>query len=554
MKATQPRDGARYSRRGFIKTVGVGAAGAAGVAAGLGLPKELAADFVGATSSNGTGNNFGRMFPRLPPFFNKLSPSGATTQLNNALLDIGKPGGLLDAADQLSAGPVRLITDPTVNGNNPPTNPDNPTHTAGTHFMGQFMDHDITFDTGSTLGQPTNPFTATNSRTPSFDLDSVYGQGPIATPQFYQSTDPAKLRIESGGIFEDLARASDDTAIIPDPRNDENLIIAGLHCAFILFHNHAVDYARSVEGLTDLNATFAEAKRLTLWHYQWMILNEFLPLFIGPAMVSDILTNGRKFYQPQLGQAVMPVEFQGACYRFGHSMVRPSYRANLKGDNGNPFFGLIFDPSIGNVSYPTVTDPADLRGGFRAPRRFIGWQTFFNFGDGNVKPNKLIDSRISTPLFSLPLGAIANHQPPTALPQRTLLRQVTWSMPSGQAIAHVMDVDTLTPFDLHELRAYGMGLEKSTPLWYYALKEAALVPDTDIGKSTGGFHLGPVGGRIVGEVIIGLLQSDPNSWVHQQPTWTPTLQNPGSGFRMVDFLTFAGVDPATRHAQNSTYA
>ncbi|TME46526.1 MAG: hypothetical protein E6I55_07290 [Chloroflexi bacterium] len=99
-----------------------------------------------------------------------------------------------------------------------------------------------------------------------------------------------------------------------------------------------------------------------------------------------------------------------------------------------------------------------------------------------------------------------------------------------------------------------MGLEKSTPLWYYALKEAALVPDTDIGKSTGGFHLGPVGGRIVGEVIIGLLQSDPNSWVHQQPTWTPTLQNPGSGFRMVDFLTFAGVDPATRHAQNSTYA
>jgi hypothetical protein len=550
----QRRVGARYSRRGFIKTVGVGAAGAASVAAGIGLPKGIAAGFTAETPASGTGNTFGRIFPTLPPFFDKLKPSGATTQLNYALADIGKPGGLLDAADQLSAGPVRLITDPSVNGNVPPTNPDNPTHTAGTHFMGQFMDHDVTFDAGSTLGQPTDPSTAINSRTPYFDLDSVYGQGPAVSPQFYNPGDPVKLRIESGGIFEDLARASDETAIIPDPRNDETVIIAGLHCAFILFHNRAVDYARSVEGFTDPDATFAEAKRLTLWHYQWMILNEFLPLFIGPAMVRDILRNGRKFYLPQLGQAVMPVEFQGACYRFGHSMVRPSYRANLKGDNGSPFFGLIFDPTIGNPSYPTVTDPADLRGGFRAPRRFIGWQTFFNFGDGNVKPNKLIDARISTPLFSLPLGAIANHQPPTALPQRTLLRQVTWSMPAGQDIAEIMGVHKLNPSDLSELRVYDMHLEKSTPLWYYALKEAALVPDTDIGKSTGGFHLGPVGGRIVGEVIIGLLQTDPNSWAYQQPGWTPTLQNPGPGFRMTDFLTFAGVDPATRHAQNPTYA
>jgi len=80
------------------------------------------------------------------------------------------------------------------------------------------------------------------------------------------------------------------------------------------------------------------------------------------------------------------------------------------------------------------------------------------------------------------------------------------------------------------------------------------VPSTDICKNTGGFHLGPVGGRIVGEVVIGLLQSDPASWVAKQPEWTPTLQNPGAGFRMVDFLTFAGVDPATRRAQKPTFA
>src|SRR5215216_7547549 len=118
--------------------------------------------------------------------------------------------------------------------------------------------------------------------------------------------------------------------------------------------------------------------------------------------------------------ASIPVEFQGAAYRFGHSLVRPSYRANLAGDGGRPFFGLIFDPAEEGKA-----DPDDLRGGARAPRRFVGWQTFFDFGDGEVKPNKLIDTRLSTPLFNLPMSAIASHDLPTSLPQRTLLRALT---------------------------------------------------------------------------------------------------------------------------------
>jgi len=548
--------GVRRSRRWFLKSLGLGTAVAVGSGpAGL-LTKDVLAGPTDGTTTSAAGSspNFGRIFPSLPPFFNALHPSGTTDQLQAALIDIGKPGGPLDANDQLSAGPVALITDPAVNGNNPPTNPDNPTHTAGTTFFGQFMDHDMTFDAGSTLGVPTSPFTALNSRSPYFDLDSVYGQGPVATPQFYDPTDFVKLNIGFGGLFEDLPRDSNNSAIIPEFRNDENMMIAGLHCAFILFHNKAVDYARSVENLSDPTAVLQEARQLTLWHYHWLILKELLPLFIGPAMLSDIVTNGPMFYKPALGQAVMPVEFQGACYRFGHSMVRPSYRANLKGDNGNPFFGLVFDPQIGNVSYPSVTDPNDLRGGFRAPRRFIGWQTFFDFADGQIKRNKQIDAKISTPLFQLPLGTIPTHQAPIALPQRNLLRQVTWSMPAGQDVARVMDVEALTPNDLSELKTYGLGLEKSTPLWYYAIKEAGLMPCTDIGKATGGFHLGPVGGRIVGEVIVGLLKSDPNSWVYNQPGWTPTLQNPGPGFKVVDFLTFAGVDPTTRHAEQPSFA
>jgi heme peroxidase len=518
--SNSPREGSsRYSRRSFLGRVGAGAAvmGAGGL-----LQAEGAAAKPGRSQRqhvyNTVSGHFGRIFDDLPPF------APANPQVEAALRDIGKPGGILDARDALDQGPVLLITDPSLSVNNP----NNPTHTAGTTFVGQFVDHDITFDVGSTLGRPTAPESALNGRTPTLDLDSVYGGGPVASAQLYAPDDRAKLRIESGGMFEDLPRTSDGTAIISDPRNDEHVIIAGLQSAFILFHNRAVDQVRAA-GAADV---FAQARQLTTWHYHWLVLHEFLPLVVGQSMVDDILARGRRFYRPN--EAFMPVEFQGAAYRFGHSMVRPSYRANLAGDGGNPFFGFIFDPNA------TGPDPADLRGGFRAPRRFVGWQTFFDFGDGQVKPNKLIDTKISTPLFNLPLGAIASHDAPTALAQRTLLRQLTWSLPSGQRLAAEMGVPALERGDLSELAQYPYRLDRSTPLWYYVLKEAEVM--------AGGLHLGPVGGRIVAEVIIGLLQTDPGSFVNAQPRWTPTLPSkfgPGE-FRMVDFLTFAGVDPASR--------
>ena len=534
------------TRRSFL----VGAAAGVGIAA-VGGGAAVAAYEVTHPTLN--PNNFSRVFPDLMPFFHDTIPAGATDQLREALRDMGRQGGILDAKDHLEVGPVSLITDAAFNGSNG-SNPDNTTHTAGVTFFGQFMDLDITFDARSTLGVPTDPYQTQNMHPAAFDLDTVYGLGPFVTPQYYQKDDPVKLRIDSGGAFEDLPRNADLQPMVPDARTDQHLMIAGLHCAFILFHNKAVDYVRQTLGLVDPPQIFAEAKRLTLWHYHWLILNQFLPLFVGPALVDDVLSRGRKFYRPDAGLATMPVEFQGACFRLGHTMVRPSYRANRFGDKGKPFFGFIFDPNLGDLAPSAGVDPTDLRGGFRAPRRFIGWETFFDFKDGNVKPNKQMDPKISTPLFTLPLGAIASHKAPIALMQRNLLRHVTWSMPSGQSIAHAMNVDELAPGDLEELTQYDLRLERNTPLFYYMLKEAALVPDTDIGKNTGGFHLGPVGGRIVAEVVVGLLETDPNSYVVQQPGWTPTLQAPGAAFRMTDFLTFAGVDPATRHSQKPDLA
>jgi hypothetical protein len=516
----------QFTRRRFLGTAAAGAV-AVGASGALGLPGARAATAApvkhARQSAPGITTHFGRIFDGMSPFADP-----GRRGLEAALVEIGSPGGILDARDRLDRGPVLLITDPSLSVHNP----DNPTHTAGTTFMGQFMDHDMTFDLSSPLGHPTSPSASPNGRTPSFDLDSVYGAGPVGSAQLYDPSDRAKLKVESGGLFEDVPRMPDGTAVIADPRNDEHVIISGLQAAFLLFHNRVVDQLRA-DGNNDALELYTQARRLTTWHYQWMILHEFLPLFVGQPLVNAIMGRGPRFYRPRKGEAFIPVEFQGAAYRFGHSMVRPSYRANLAGDEGKPFFGLIFDGSS------PESDPADLRGGFRAARRFVGWQTFFDFGDGQVKHNKRIDTRISTPLFHLPISAIASHSGPTVLPVRTLLRHVTWELPSGQALARKMGVTPLQSADLAELSGFGLGLEHSTPLWYYALKEAEVIED--------GLHLGPVGGRIVAEVITCLLKADPASYLSYDPRWRPSLPSRDRGdFRMVDFLTFAGVDPKSR--------
>lgn len=552
-KDNQGETTSRFTRRGFLGGIGAGAIGAAGAIAN---PEHAIAQQVGSTTTATRPDRFSRLFDRLAPF---AEPS---LRVQNALREMGAKGGLLDAKDDLSAGPIQLIVNPALSVNNP----DNPTTTAGVTFFGQFLDHDMTFDAQSRLGIPTRPERSPNSRTPSFDLDSVYGRGPIADTHLYDPADRVKLKIEktTEGGFEDLPRTSSGAAIIPDPRNDEHVIIGGLQAAFLCFHNRVVDMLRangddsrlsfrdddeaedavaaaSIDAFDDARETarlrnvFSEARRIVTWHYQWIILNEFLPNIVGASLVNEILTRGRRYYRPRAGEASIPVEFQMA-YRFGHSVVRPSYRANLAGDGGQPFFAFIFDPAgQGQV------DPVDLRGGSRAARRFIGWQTFFNFGGAqatNVRQNKLIDTKISTPLFDLPLGAIASGDPPTSLASRNLLRHVTWSMPSGQDIARAMGIRPLAASELAELTTFRVGFERSTPLWYYILKEAELA---------GGTHLAGVGARLVAEVFIGLLQQDRGSYLSQNPRWRPTLPSRATGtFTMVDLLTFAGVDPASR--------
>jgi len=483
-------------------------------------------DFIPPRSKYQDSGKFGRLFGSLPPF------AADTPSTRKALLELGKPGGIMDAKDPLDASPKDLIINPALNK----INVNNLKMSAGMTFLGQFLDHDMTFDPTSSLERQTDPEQIANFRTPTLALDNLYGSGPTASPYLYQRQHPEKFLIESGGIKDDLPRNAENTALIGDPRNDENLIISQLHLAFLKFHNAIADQLATT-GLAGAEL-FEEAQRLTRWHYQWIIVHEFLPLTCGEGVVNEVLDHGRKFYNWN-NEPFIPVEFAVSAYRFGHSQVRPSYRANFTGLAGGPFFAMIFGNPGGNPA-----DPDDLRGGVRAPRRFIGWPTFFNFGDSNVRPNKKIDTKLSSALFALPPTVVPNPSlpnNPASLAQRNLLRHLTFSLPSGQRVAKAMHQDVLEPDSFPELKS--LHLDVSTPLWYYILKEAEFLAK--------GEHLGPVGGRIVAEVIIGLLQGDKQSYLAQDPDWTPTLPTVESGlqgrdFSMIDLLTVA--DPQAGNA------
>jgi len=489
-------------------------------------------------------DSFIRMFPGLPPF------APATDEVRDKAKKLGDLGGILDAKDVMT-DPVQSITNPTVFS---PNNLDNPNMTAGVTFFGQFLDHDLTLDLKSPLLEPSDPRRTTNFRTAAFDMDSVYGNGPDESPELYDlSGRDIKFRTEvipgsetvsrKGAVRYDVPRDAANNAIIGDSRNDENVIISQFHLAMLRFHNAVVDHLRARPALADASPEriFKMAQRLVRWHYQWIILHEFLPLTIGQDRVEEILRRGPRFFNADdsrfrnaRGNSQIPIEFSVAAYRFGHSQVRPSYRLNFGPDGGSPFFAFIFDDSFD----PNDPDPADFRGGKRAPRRFVDWQTFFNFGDGNSRPNKRIDAKLSTVLLQL----LGSRGPAPGMPSdgvqslasRNLMRHVNFGLPAGQAAARAFGVPVLTPSQLAELQPYGM--DRSTPLWYYILKEAQVMES--------GIRLGPVGGRIVGEVFIGLLKADRSSYLASEQNWKPTLPSAKTGdFLITDLLTFAGVVP-----------
>jgi len=456
---------------------------------------------------------------------------------------------------------------------------------AGYTYLGQFIDHDITFDPASSLQKQNDPEALIDFRTPRLDLDCVYGRGPADQPYMFEDDglhfrlgDPL-TRNGKPSDAKDLPRIN-HRAIIGDKRNDENVIVSQLQGAFLQFHNVVVD--KLTEPVTKTPPAFEDVQRIVRWHYQWAVLHDFLPKIVGEHMLHKVLPhlkNHTSIYQdePRLhfftwrNDPFMPIEFAAAAYRFGHSMVRPIYRLNTelgsdatqdqkdRGVAGRQFiFGALRNESLnGFRDFPSIWA--------------IDWRLFFEFdrklddpansGPGRVQPAYKIDSSLVNPLAFLPEFSVdagggnfemdADGHPKTKsneiaiLALRNLLRGLRMGLPSGQTIARHMDIKPIPDDELKVGKANVDGLESNksivdvapsfkdnAPLWFYVLaeaqhqwaKEAEKNTGDDAAKNSIHVRLGPVGGRIVTEVLVGLILGDPLSFLSQWPNWNPFLK------------------------------
>jgi hypothetical protein len=459
---------------------------------------------------------------------------------------------------------------------------------AGYTYFGQFVDHDITFDPVSSLTRQNDPDGLTDFRTPRYDLDSVYGRGPSDQPYLYdsdelhlllgESVDPEEPAFAGPDLVRVPAGATTDgrrRALVGDPRNDENLIVSQLQAAIIRFHNRVLDHLGPKNTHLGKDDLFKLVQKTVRWHYQWVVVHDFLVRLVGEPVIDDILHrdhytipsgNGaappETFFTPRLrfysweNEPFMPVEFSVAAYRYGHSMVRPSYLIN---DFAKTF------PALPDVNRIRIFRPGGTQfqhlNGFRPlpPKWGVQWKYFLTGihdapgpDDAHLpQPSYRIDTELANALGALPasiagpedMGAGAPPSVAQILAVRNLLRGLELGLPSGQEVARAMGLE---PLDDAVLLADPVGgplspaakadLAGNAPLWFYVLREAE--------HATHGAHLGPVGGRIVAEVLIGLLVGDPLSYINVAPGWKPEL--PGAAapgrYTLSDLVNFANAD------------
>ncbi len=477
-----------------------------------------------------------------PPFrFSRMGPNGRGRQLGESLRK-----RLGNAMAHTGGGPSQIP--------------------AGFTYLGQFVDHDLTFDkTNVMLGTAVSPATLLQARSPSLDLDSLYGAGPHdpASAKFYEA-DGVHLKVgrtvaagpDRAMTGFDLPRGAGRStadrrrAVIPDPRNDENLAVAQTHCAFIRFHNRVVDtLPRSVPP----SQRFAKAREIVTRHYQWMVRTDLLPRICARAVVADVFTRGRKAFEVGVAATdvpTMPIEFSVAAYRLGHSMVRQAYNWNARFPGGAGSLDLLF--LFSGTS-------GDLGGNPRLPSNWIAdFRRLYDFaGEAGRRdlaaPRGLnramrIDTLLVDPLKNLPTGsfggpAVRFDDPHANLAFRNLTRARMVNLATGQQMVrflrrHGVSVRALTGVQLRDGRggaslrrltdAQRRALLRDTPLWFYVLREAEL----------GGGRLTGVGARIVAETFHRAIEGSSTSIV-RDPRWRPTLGPDRDTFRMVDLLLFA---------------
>lgn len=415
--------------------------------------------------------------------------------------------------------------------------------TAGYTYLGQFITHEITFDPTPVRRARVAVERLSNARTPSLDLDSLYGGGPEVSPFLYERTQfSPSARLVLGTARASTARGTIDVpaiaggdlprhpetgyALIGDPRNDENLLTAQMHLAFARFHNAVVDrIAASSGAATSELDRFEAARSIVVRHFQWLVLHDFLEAITGEPGIAERVRSKAVRWMPASAGAAIPVEFSAAAFRFGHSIVREMYALNQYVDSNTGRLDEVVLMSSGR--FVALKDKAI------ESRVVVDWRHFFAI-DPAVPPQLAfrIDPKIAPSLGALRGRARGDNR----LQELNLRRGQMLGLPSGQSLAKALGY---TPLDQGQIEA---ALEaapstidavvlRHTPLWFYLLCEAHALK--------GGKTLGPIAAEIVAEVLVRLVESSADSYF-DDPSWTPTLGATPGAFTAADMLALGG--------------
>jgi hypothetical protein len=392
----------------------------------------------------------------------------------------------------------------------------------GYTYFSQFVGHDLTYDPTPLEGPYLDPERTSNHRTRYFDLDHVYGGDPKHSPNLYRGEPGAEIfklgATTPTGYLRDLPIEDGIILVgdLQDTRNLDNLILRQLHVLLLKFHNEAIKQLSAtpptVVGVEHPGSgtIFKRAQRLVRWHYQWIVRHDLLPRILHTSVWNRQGRGIRGQSHFKDGFSI-PIEFSLAAFRFGHSMVRNAYGLNCRQKR-------VTLPELMALGHKPSPLPDDF---------MIEWGRFFDGlpGSGPVASSSFIDTAIAAPLHDLSPSIIRlcskmeRSAEPARLPVRTLLRGARAQLPSGQEVAdalikqgEIKPQDRLTTAQLTQdtcnhsgsvLR--DVGLQASTPLFYYLLKEAEI-----IGR---GLTLGPIGSYIVAAVIEGVLEADPDGYM-----------------------------------------
>lgn len=408
---------------------------------------------------------------------------------------------------------------------------------AGYTYLGQFIDHDITFDLTSLKDAQPVASKTPNFRTPLLDLDHVYGGGPNLSPFLYQNKrenrqaerfligTTKKSPLAQSTSDNDVPRNPEGVALTADPRQGENLILGQLHVVFLKLHNWLLDNPDALSLSPHYAAAgtpFAQAQRVLRWHYQWIVLHDFLKQVLDRTVFSALMEEEKAGPSDSAEEFRIPLEFSVAAFRFGHSMVRNGYVLNAHHSHVELSQLLKLTGRDGIVSREM---PAQLPEEWK-----IEWRFFFEVDAmGSARHSGAFDTRISRGLFDVPIKVQKLFSVPVPIPHeelrlpiRTLLRGARVALPSGQRVAGRLGYEVLSgdrmkqgsrPEEARVLEKYHF--LDDTPLWFYILKEAEI-----LGK---GCRLGPTGSKLIADVLLESLRSTPDSYLSAGGNWIPTL-------------------------------